>query len=170
VRVKAGTSIPDLNFGLTQNLRYKNFSIFGALRGQLGGNVYNNVKQWGYANLRHGDFDQIDKPDEMKKTIDYYQRGLYNGNAWTDYFLEDGTHVKLGELAARYRFSRSQLQRVLGSAAPSDITFGVNGRNLALWTRNYSGFDPEAGTQFSRVENVRYPHLRTFTAVLDITF
>jgi TonB-linked SusC/RagA family outer membrane protein len=170
VRVKAGTSIPDMNFGLTQNLRYKNFSIFGALRGQLGGNVYNNVKQWGYANLRHGDFDQIDKPDEVKKTIDYYQRGLYNGNAWTDYFLEDGTHVKLGELAVRYRFSRSQLQRVLGSAAPSDITFGVNGRNLALWTRDYSGFDPEAGTQFSRVENVRYPHLRTFTAVLDITF
>jgi TonB-linked SusC/RagA family outer membrane protein len=170
VRVKAGTSIPDLNFGLTQNLRYKNFSIYGALRGQLGGNVYNDVRQWGYGQLRHGDLDQTGKPDELKKTIDYYQRGLYNGYAWTDIFLEDGTHVKLGELAVRYRFGRSQLQRVLGQMAPADITVGVNGRNLALWTRNYTGFDPEAGTQFSRVESVRYPHLRTFTATFDITF
>jgi hypothetical protein len=169
LRVNKGSSLPDLNFGFTNNVTYKGFSVYAAFRGQIGGKVYNDVRQWMYGQLRHGDFNQVGKPDGEKKTIDYYQRGLYNSNNWTDDFLEDGTHLKLGELALRYSFNQSQLQRVMGSMAPTNIRVGLNGRNLFTLT-NYSGFDPEAGTQFSRVETVNYPHLRTFTATFDITF
>ncbi len=165
----AGSSLPDLNFGFTNNVTYRGFSVYTAFRGQIGGKVYNNVRQWQYAQLRHGDFDQRGKPEGLQKTIDYYQRGLYNGNNWTDDFLEDGTHLKLGELAVRYRFNEGQLQRVLGNFAPSNLGVGLNGRNLFTIT-NYSGFDPEAGPQFSRVEPINYPHLRSFTATFDITF
>ncbi len=169
VRINAGSSLPDLNFGFTNNITFRGFTVFAAFRGQIGGKVYNNVRQWMYGSLRHGDFDQRGKPDGEKKTVDYYQRGIYNGYAWTDIYLEDGSHLKLGELSVRYRFNQSQLQRVLGPLAPTNLGVGVNGRNLFTLT-NYSGFDPEAGTQFSRVENIRYPHLRTFTATFDVTF
>lgn len=168
-RIMAGSSLPDVNFGFTNNFTYKGFSIYTAFRGQIGGKVYNDVRQWMYGQLRHGDFNQVDKADGEKKTIDYYQRGLRNGNNWTDDFLEDGTHLKLGELAIRYQFNQAQLQRVMGSMAPTNIRVGLNGRNLFTLT-DYTGFDPEAGTQFSRVESVNYPHLRTFTATFDITF
>jgi TonB-linked SusC/RagA family outer membrane protein len=164
-----GSALPDLNFGFTNNVTYRGFSVYTAFRGQIGGKVYNNVRQWQYAQLRHGDYDQRGKPEELQKTIDYYQRGRYNANRWTDDFLEDGTHIKLGELAVRYRFNEGQLQRVLGNFAPSNLGVGLNGRNLFTIT-NYSGFDPEAGTQFSRVESINYPHLRSFTATFDITF
>jgi TonB-linked SusC/RagA family outer membrane protein len=167
--VHSGKSLPDLNFGFTNNLRYKNLTLFTVLRGQLGGNVYNNARQVLYQELRHKDMDQSAKPDELKKPVDYYQRALENGNAYTDIYLESGTFMKLAEVAMRYRFTKPLLQRIMRNAAPNDITLGVAARNLFTMT-NYAGFDPERGSQLSRVEGLGYPHLRTLTATLEITF
>ena len=170
VRYNAGKSLPDINFGFGTNLSYRGFSAYAQFRGQIGGHVYNAARQWMYYQLRHGDLDQSGKPDELKKTVDYYQRGLAaNNNDYIDVFVEDGTHLKLSELSLRYRFNRDQLAKVFGSLAPADLTLGINGRNLFILT-NYSGFDPERGTPLSRVESIGYPHLRTWTATIDITF
>jgi len=172
-----GSSLPDVNFGFTNNVTYRGFSVYTAFRGQVGGKVFNNVRQRQYwaGRRNHGDFNQSGKPEELMKPVQYYDgrgqgdRGLYAGGGWVAEFLEDGTHLKLGEVALRYRFNEGQLQRVLGNFAPSNLGVGLNGRNLFTLT-NYSGFDPEAGSQFSRVERIGYPHLRSFTATFDITF
>jgi TonB-linked SusC/RagA family outer membrane protein len=169
VFVKMGSSLPDLNYGFTANLRWKNASLYGEFRGQLGGKVYNAAKQALYNQLRHGDLDQTGKSDELKKPIDYYQRALYAGNRFALPFIESGTYLKVGALTARYRFPRTQLARLLGTMAPNDVTFGVTGRNLLTLT-GYSGFDPETGRAQSRVETLGYPQLRTVTATLEITF
>ena len=166
---KLGTALPAMNYGFTANARYKNLSVYGEFRGQLGGKVYNSAKQALYNQLRHGDLDQTGKPDELKKTIDYYQRALYAGNAFAEPFLENGTYLKVGALTARYRFGRDQLNRVLRGAAPQDLSIGLTGRNLLTLT-GYSGFDPEVGRAYSRVETLNYPQLRTITATIDITF
>ncbi|HSJ23654.1 MAG TPA: SusC/RagA family TonB-linked outer membrane protein [Longimicrobiales bacterium] len=169
-RVLGGNSLPDLGFGFGSNLRYRGFSTYLGFRGQLGGKVYNDAKQWFYNQLRHGDLDQMGKADEAKKPLDYYQRGLANGNSgWVDTFLEDGTHLKLGEARVSYRFQQDQLRRLFGSLAPSQLTLGANGRNL-FTLQKYSGLDPERGSPLSRVESVGYPHLRSFTMTLDIVF
>jgi TonB-linked SusC/RagA family outer membrane protein len=169
VQHKLGTMLPDLNFGLTPNLRYKSFSLYLELRGQIGGVIYNAAKQDLYNELRHADLDQTSKPDELKKTIDYYQRALRAGNRFAEAFIEDGTYLKVGAISARYRFTNDQLRRVLGNAAPQDFTIGVTGRNLFTFT-GYSGYDPETGRALSRVEELGYPQMRTLTAVFDITF
>jgi TonB-linked SusC/RagA family outer membrane protein len=165
-----GNSLPDLSFGLNTNLRYKGLSTYLGLRGQIGGKVYNDGKHFFYNQLRHGDLDQSGKPDELKKTLDYYQRGLANFNSgWIDHFLEDGTHLKLAEARVAYRFSQNQTRRVLGNLAPTQLTLGANARNLFTLT-NYSGVDPERGSPLSRVETVGYPHLRHLTMTVDIVF
>jgi TonB-linked SusC/RagA family outer membrane protein len=164
-----GASLPDLNLGITNNIRFKNFTIFAVLRGQLGGKIYNDTKQQLYEDGRDADVDQSGKPDELKKPVQYYSRALFNGNNWTDAFLEDATYAKLSELSVRYRFDPQLLQRLFRRAAPADMSIGVNGRNLLVFT-GYNGFDPEAGSPLSRVESFRYPHLRTFTMTLDLTF
>jgi TonB-linked SusC/RagA family outer membrane protein len=166
---KLGTSIPGLNFGLTPDLRYKGFSIYAELRGQLGGHVYNNAKQRLYNELIHADLDQSGKPDGLKKTIDYYQRGLYSSNRFSEAFIESGTYLKIGALSARYRFSNAQLGRVLGNAAPQSLSLGATARNLHTFT-GYTGLDPESGRALSRVETLGYPQLRTLTFTVDITF
>jgi hypothetical protein len=170
LRILRGNSLPDVGFGFGSNLRYKGFSTYVGFRGQIGGKVYHGAKQWAYANLRHGDYDQTGKPDENKKPLDYYQRGLYNGNNWTDVYLEDGTHLKLGEARVSYRLRQAQTRRLLGNMAPNQLTIGANARNLFTWTRNYTGLDPERGTPLSRYEGVGYPHLRNLTMTLDIVF
>jgi hypothetical protein len=74
-RHNLGSSLPDVNFGLGTNFTYKRISAYAQFRGQLGGKIYNRARNWAYANLRHKDLDMSGKPDELKKTIDYYQRG-----------------------------------------------------------------------------------------------
>ena len=168
---KLGTSLADLNFGLTPNIRWKGLSVYAELRGQIGGNVYNRAKQELYGAERHADLDQAGKPDELKKTTDYYTRGLRTGsnNRFVQPFIEDGDFLKVGALSARYRFNRAQLQSVLGSLAPQDFAIGITGRNLFNFT-GYSGYDPDTGRALSRVETLGYPQLRTLTATFDITF
>ena len=166
---KIGTSTPELNFGITPNFRYKNATVYAELRGQLGGNVYNSARQRLYNELRHKDLDQSGKPDELKKTIDYYQRGLYAGNRFSEVFIESGTYLKVGAITARYRFPRTQLANLLGNAAPEALQIGVTARNLLTLT-GYSGLDPESGIALSRVEQLGYPQLRTLTMTFDITF
>jgi TonB-linked SusC/RagA family outer membrane protein len=166
---KLGTSLADLNFGLTPNIRWKNLSVYAEVRGQIGGQIFNAAKQDLYNSERHADLDQTGKPDELKKTIDYYDRGLRAGNRFVPAFIEDGDFLKVGALSARYRFTHSQLEKVLRSVAPQDLSIGVVARNLVTFT-GYSGYDPEAGRALSRVEDLGYPQMRTFTMTLDITF
>ena len=168
-RVKLGSSLPDVAFGFNTNIRYKAVSAYLGFRGAVGGKVYNDSRQWQYNQLRHGDLDQTGIPAEEQKPLDYYQRALYNGNNWTDEFLEDGSFLKLGEARVAYRLQRASSRRFLGAMAPSEINFGINARNLYTW-KKFRGFDPEQGSPLSRVVSVGYPHLRTLTATVDIVF
>ena len=170
LREKMGSSLPDVGFGFGSNLRYKGLSTFLGFRGQIGGKVYNETKMWYYDNYRHGDVDQTGKPDGRKKTIEYYRRALAQGDAgFVDVFLEDGSYLKLGEARVSYRARREQLRSILGAAAPNELTFGVNARNLFTLT-GYSGFDPEVGSPLYRVDFVDHPFTRTLTFTVDINF
>ena len=171
VFVKMGTSLPDVNFGFTPNVRWKGLGLYAELRGQIGGKIYNRAKQQLYSSTRHADLDQSGKPDELKKTTDYYTRGVRTGsnNRFVLPFIEDGDYLKVGAISARYRLTRPQLERFLGSFAPADLSIGVTGRNLFTFT-GYSGYDPESGRTLSRVETLGYPQMRTLTATFDITF
>jgi len=136
----------------------------------LGGKIYNAARQWEYNQLRHGDMDQTGKPDDLKKPLDYYQRALSNSDSgFIDEFLESGTFLKFSEARVSYRFTRDQMQKLLRGAAPGDVTLGVNGRNLYTWT-GFQAFDPERGTPLSRIVGVGYPHLRSLTMTVDVTF
>ena len=54
------------------------------------------------------------------------------------YWVEDGSFVKLRELSATYSLDAAPVRRVFKNGI--DVT--VSGRNLAVWTK-YSGYDPE---------------------------
>lgn len=55
-----------------------------------------------------------------------------------EYWVEDGTFVKLRELSATYTLDQAPIRRVFRDGV--DVT--VSGRNLWVWT-DYSGYDPE---------------------------
>jgi hypothetical protein len=53
-------------------------------------------------------------------------------------YVEDGSFVKLRELALSYTLNVPGLRRAL----PQGVDFTLAGRNLFVWT-DYSGYDPE---------------------------
>jgi len=163
---------PDYSFGWANNLRFNNFSVYGLLDGQRGGHVYNFTKQWMFQDHRHGDIDQSGKADADKIPLNFYASGLYNGLVASDYFVEDGSYVKLRELSVAYRLGDRALQVAGLNRFASGIKLALIGRNLLTWS-DYSGFDPEvtSGQDFNfRIDGFRYPNFRTITGQVEITF
>ena len=60
-----------------------------------------------FQDLRHAALDQTGKPQADKKTVDYYQVGLYNNLEPNSYFVEDGSYVKLREMSLSYTLGQN---------------------------------------------------------------
>ena len=163
---------PDFNFGIANDVRWGRFNIHALFDGQKGGDIYNFSKQWMFQDLRAGDMDQSGVKDAAKKIAQpFYSAGLYNGLNADEYFVEDGSYVKLRELSVAYNLSPSWVSKIgLGRAQSARVA--LIGRNLYTWT-SYSGFDPDvtAGSDFNyRIDGFRYPNFRTISGQVEITF
>ena len=172
---KIGNVIPDFNLGFNTTFRWKGFTAYVLLDAQIGGDIYNNTRQWPYRELRHGDCDQAGKAEGKKKPFDYYAE-LYDVNAINSHFVEEGTYMKLRELTLRYTFDRAALNNLFGGHVArlfKRVTFGIVGRNLLTFT-NYTGWDPEVGgggdATFYRYDGFGYPQYRTFTGIFEVEF
>ncbi|HMI56163.1 MAG TPA: TonB-dependent receptor, partial [Gemmatimonadaceae bacterium] len=97
-----------------------------------------------------------------------------------EYWIEDGSFVKLRELSASYTLNSLGLNRYFRDGV--DLT--LSGRNLAVWT-NYSGYDPEInlfGTNAGGLQSVQttaadrgfdfggYPIPRVWSLSARVTF
>jgi hypothetical protein len=171
---KIGDSNPDFVLGFSTNVSWKNFSLYGLVDTQIGGNVYNATRQLLYFNERSADLDQSGKADGQKKALAYYTGGLYNGNNPVSHFVEKGGFVALREINLSYNLTRELFSK-LGFVGKvfHDARVSVIGRNL-LMLSDYSGYNPEvafAGNSTSfRVDQFAYPVFRTYTAALQFRF
>ena len=165
--VKIGDGNPDYRVGLSNSVNWKNWSLYGLLDFQKGGQLYNQTNQRMYQWGRSADVDQVGKPQELKKPVEYYI-ALYAANDPTDYFVEDAGYVKLREMSLRYRFG-SRFQRVLSRMGASNASIAVIGRNLLTFT-DYKGYDPDVGGTIVRQDSFDYPRYRTITGSFEITF
>ena len=83
----------------------------------------------------------------------------------TSPYVEDGSFIKLRELALTYNLPKSFVRNWF-SGAVQYIRIGVSGRNLIM-TTDYDGYDPEV-SQFGNVaigrgiDTIPYPSSRTF--------
>jgi TonB-linked SusC/RagA family outer membrane protein len=165
--VRIGNSNPDFSWGLSSNVTWGNLSLYGLLNAQVGGDIYNRTNQRMYQYFRSGDTDQAGKPQELKKTTDYYSV-LYASNLINQWFVEDASYVKLREVSLRYRMPQAALDR-LGRIGIDGLTLFAIGRNMFTWS-DYKGYDPEAGTPLQRIDDFVYPQHRTITAGFDVRF
>ena len=163
---------PDFNASLNNTMQWKGLSLNTLFNWVRGGNIYNLTRQWPFNEERDPVFDQRGKPQSAKKPVNYY-KVFYNGLNANDYFVEDGSYVRLRELSLNYTLPASLAHTLrLGSVQAPRV--GLVGRNL--WTStNYSGYDPDvsggAGKPFTyRVDNFSYPAYRSITAMLEFGF
>ena len=127
-----------------------------------------------YRDNRAAAMDQYGKPENQKKTYDYY-KALYNVNTYNNHFVEDGTYLKVREMSLYYSVSNTVLNRIFNGFF-KEFKVGVIGRNLLTFT-NYSGYDPEVGSTEGNGDNTiqawdefSYPNFRTFTGSVEFKF
>lgn len=170
-QIEIGDVNPDFNAAFSTNFTFKGLSVYALFDIKAGGDVYNMTSQWTYREYMDDDFDQAGKADDDKKTTDYYGT-FYNVAAINDYFVEDGSYLKIRELSVYYTFRENVLGNVLNGLF-KEIKLGIIGRNLFTFTK-YSGYDPEVAsgsdpTNFT-YDGFAYPNFRTFTGRLEFKF
>lgn len=184
--VEIGNANPDFNLSFNPVLNLGRFSMSGLLDWSKGGNLYNGTRQWAFQATRDRAQNQAVKPANAaacgttqanptsgscsRKALGYYAVGFYNGLDPNDYFVEDGSYMKLKELAVSYTFAPTQLKRL----RMQELKIGFIGRNLFTMT-DYSGLDPEVSGLFGdpfqvKMDWFQYPQFRTFSAVVEFSF
>jgi outer membrane receptor protein involved in Fe transport len=117
---------------------FKKLRVRGLLDGVFGNKIMNlstraqnagiasNSKEYERELLPYGD------PRKLPPGFNARTQGIF------EYWVEDGTFIKLRELSASYTINNATIRRYFQDGI--DLT--VSGRNLAVWT-DYSGYDPE---------------------------
>lgn len=168
---KIGDSNPKFKLAMTNNFNYKGIGLYALLEWKNGGDVYNKSGQWLTRDDRHGMMDQYGKPDYLKKTISYY-KVFYDVNNQTDFWVEDGSYLKLRELSLSYSVPSAALKGFLKGSLKG-IKIALIGKNLYTLT-NYTGYDPEVGTtngtQYFAYDFMGYPNYRSYSASLELKF
>lgn len=160
-----GNTNPDFNVGFNTNFTYKNFSFYALVDWQQGGDIYNYTRQNLYFNERHIDLENFGKAGKHLQ----YAQNIYNRAEPTEYFVEDGSYVKIREVSVAYTLNTKKI----GLDFLDSVKFSVAGRNLFTFT-NYTGWDPEVAintnpTNF-RLDEYAYPNLRSFSFIAEIKF
>ena len=184
-----GNPEPKFIFGINNYFSYKGFDLNIFLNGVYGNKLYNRLRQDYTYPMRNSGMlkettgiarlEMID-PDGAQDDISNVRvanRGAkiqrividdYNMNQrFSDRFIEDGTYLRIKNIAIGYNFPKSMLSRL----QIENLRVYVNIQNLYTLSK-YKGYDPEVG-QWSvimrGIDNARYPSQRIFTFGLNIT-
>jgi hypothetical protein len=161
---------PDFNLNFNTQVNYKGLAVSAVVNWVKGGEIYNYTRQWPFFDQRDPAFDQRGKPEAEKKPTTYYAT-FYNNFDANEYFVENGTYVRLRELAVNYTIPEKLVKR-FGISEGRSARLGVVGRNLFTSTK-YSGYDPDvsgggANPFAYRVDYFTYPIFKTFTFMLEL--
>jgi TonB-dependent SusC/RagA subfamily outer membrane receptor len=141
-----GSFLNEITIGKKLRIRGLLDGVFGnkimnlSTRAQNAG-IASNSKEYERELLPYGD------PRKLPPGFNARTQGIF------EYWVEDGSFVKLRELSASYTISANAVRRLFREGV--DVT--VSGRNLWVWT-HYSGYDPEInlfGTNAGGLQSVQ---------------
>ena len=127
-----GNAQPLFTYGWNNTIRWKNVDASLFFRGVYGNDVL-NLARWAYG-PRESAADNVFMKDITKKKTVYSNKALF-----TDYYLEDGSYIKLDNVTVGYTFNFKENSLV------DNLRIYLTGQNLLTITK-YSGQDPEVNT------------------------
>ncbi|MEO1030951.1 MAG: TonB-dependent receptor [Bacteroidota bacterium] len=175
--VKIGQNTPDFYWGMSHNLRYKNFDVSMQFQGAQGGEVYNLdplyfESQWGRS-LR-SDFDANDDGIADENGL-FYDRNRDQ----TDHGIQDASYIALRNLTIGYTFNSD----LISSIGLNSVRAYVAATNLFyIMGSDYTGYNPEGIKNFDGggdtykgpttfgVQEGASPIVRSFTFGLNVNF
>ena len=163
-----GSAIPDFTMGFAFNFKLKGFDFSGNVYAALGQEIIRNYeRQQPYANqLAY----VIDRWTGEGSTNEHPRltTGPTNNNLFSDYYVEDGSFVRLRNLQFGYTLPSTLLRKI----HIESLRVYVAANNLITLTR-YMGFDPVLGSSSvlsAGVDYGMYPQARSLMGGLQIKF
>jgi TonB-linked SusC/RagA family outer membrane protein len=166
LRKVLGNPNPKWTGSLTSNMSYKKVSLYALFDIAQGFDVYN----WNRItsnNVGWGPLADKELRGEVPRGMVAAVAGGINGQRIQEEHIEDGSYVKLREVALTYDFGK--INKVF-----DNLNVSIIGRNLISWDK-YQGFDPETNSagQSDKVRgddfgNVPIP--RTLSVKLGVRF
>lgn len=186
-RTYLGSPLPDFVFGIPLFCSYENFDLNIFFQGQTGNKIFNVMEFYLnnaasgnlYADLRDRHWsgqlieDRSFIPLNLNATVpDLRATNLARNFRASDFFIQDGSYIRMQELRVTYNFD----EKIISKMNFSNLSITLGATNLFTLTR-YNGFDPEVGkvvgTESNNlnmgVDHGNYPQVRTFTAGIKLT-
>ena len=190
---KIGAVNPDWRGGMTQYFRYKNFSLYAAFTGQLGGNAYsvtnfalsyqgklNNSVEGRYDGLVHEGVNVIDNGDgtvsyTKNNTVTSSIKTYYNSYIWNRNNVEMNTfstsYLKLQEVRLDYQIPERLVKQTRFLQRAS---LGVFATNLFVIT-DFPQYDPNTGMLdganiHKGIESMSFPLTRSYGVNAKLSF
>lgn len=186
-----GKADADFQMGLTNQLKWKNFSLGATLDWSHGGLMYSatqgilnftgNGENTAYNNRNPfifpksvkevgGEYVENNIPVNLRNKLSYYYNDSYNPYMYRS-LLVDKSYLKLREINITYNMPKAWFRNTL----ISDMSVSLVGRNLLMWTPDQGIIDPE-GTNYGNDLTSEYgeyyaaPTTRTFGGSIKINF
>lgn len=180
-RTYLGSSLPNFVFGIPLAFSYANFDLSIFFQGQTENKIFNVMDYYLnnaasgnlYADLRGRHWsgrlttEREFFPENLEGTVpDLDPSDAARNFRASDFFVKDGSYLRLKELRLTYNFD----EKISSKLRLSNLSLFASAYNLLTFTR-YNGFDPEvgkvSGTESNNlnmgVDHGNYPQARTFT-------
>lgn len=172
-----GSPLPEMTYGFTGKLFYKDFDLNIFMQGVRGNEIYNklyNVMMGPWGVNHHVDILDTWTQKNSNSDIPRFEETSQNNNQrWSDRWLEDGSYLRVKTVSLGYTLP-SKWANII-SVQNLRIYLTIN--NLYTFT-NYKGFDPEIGKDVNwgkggldmGVDNGNYPMPRTTLMGINLSF
>ena len=174
-RTIIGDANPDFILGLTNTVRWKNFSLDFLLQATVGNDVFNatRIETEGMFSVKNASAAVLDRwrnPGDISRIPRAVFGDPAQNSRISSRFIEDGSFLRLRNVTLSYLLPRALQERL----RLSDFSVYVSGLNL-LTLSDYAGYDPEVnrdgGSAISQgIDYGTYPQARIFTGGLRVSF
>ena len=173
-----GNPNPDFTYGFSTSFTWKGLSLSASFDGSYGNDMVNanliqetktTISTSSYSNIRREAYLDAWTPENPSN---YWPKlkGMSQDELklMTDRWVEDASYLRISNVSLSYRLPIPKNKVV------RDMTLGVSGRNLYVFTK-YSGWDPEVSSFGNSMQRIgvdigSYPTARTYCFDLKFTF
>lgn len=168
-RQYVGSGVPDFEMGLNLSANYKNFDFSMSWYGSSGAEILNGNKALAYKSRNHKDLAYAWAPQNSNSPVPV-NRGPnhFNYRGFTDYWLEDGSFIRLRNVSLGYTIPKKVTEKI----NVSRFRVYVASQNPLTITK-YKGYDPEVGNNGVSTRGIdkgTYPVSNQFRLGLQIDF
>ncbi len=167
-KTQIGNPMPDATMGLNISLDYKNFDFAAYAFATVGNEIVRNYER--NQNLTNKGIYYLDRwtGEGTSNTSPRVTTGANSNTLFSDFFVEDGSFIRLQNVQLGYTFS----DKAFKNSKISKLRLYISASNLVTLTK-YRGYDPTASSSDpigGGIDQGFYPNPKTFLLGANVKF